>query len=161
MTFSCSKGAKDFFEKEEGGDILKEGFLFALIAALLWGLAPIVEKIGLAKLSPLAGLTLRSLGITVALLIFSLFKPTWKEIGQADLRSVVFILIGGLIAGLVAQWLYYGALKHMPASTVAPIVGSYPFFAFVLGVLLLGETISWTKGLGALLILGGLILMKV
>lgn len=139
---------------------MKEGFIFAVFAALLWGLAPIVEKIGLTKLSPLTGLTLRSIGITVVLLMISFVRPTWKEVLQADVRSIMFIVIGGLIAGLVAQWLYYGALKHMPASTVAPIVGSYPFFAFLLGVLLLGEGITWTKTLGALFILGGIILMK-
>lgn len=140
---------------------MKQGLLLAIFASFLWGLAPILEKMGLTKLPPLAGLTIRSAAITAVLLVLSLFTPTWQEIGKAGFRPVFFIILGGLLAGLAAQWLYYGALKNMEASTAAPIAGSYPLFAFVLGMLILGESFTWTKVLGALLIVGGILLMKI
>ncbi|AZR71935.1 hypothetical protein BBF96_00045 [Anoxybacter fermentans] len=139
---------------------MKQGIFFALFAAFLWGLAPILEKIGLAKLSPLAGLTVRSIGITLVILILNFFKPTWKELGEVDFKSIIFILLGGLIAGLIAQWIYYRALKYIEASRVAPIVGSYPFFAFILGILILGEKVTWNKILGSIFILIGILLLK-
>jgi len=35
----------------------RHGLLCALLAAFLWGIAPVFEKLGLIRISPLAGLT--------------------------------------------------------------------------------------------------------
>jgi uncharacterized membrane protein len=60
----------------EGSNIMSiVSFLFAILAAILWGLAPVLEKTGLkGSLSPLAGVTVRSLAVSfVALLSMVVF----------------------------------------------------------------------------------------
>jgi len=40
-----------------------------------------------------------------------------------------------------------------------PIVGAYPLFAFLFSLLLLGEQLTLQKGIGVILIVGGVILL--
>lgn len=137
----------------------KHGLLFALLAAFLWGLAPVFEKLGLIKISPLAGLTIRNIAITIIVLIIALFTNVGKEIVSADFKTVAFVVIGGIIAGLLGMWSYFEALKHWEASRVVPIAGIYPLFAFLFSMLLLGENLTLQKGIGVILIVGGVMLL--
>lgn len=137
----------------------RHGLLFALLAAFLWGMAPVFEKLGLIRISPLAGLTIRNIAITIAVLIIALFTNAGKEITHADFKTVAYVVIGGIIAGLLGMWSYFEALKHCEASRVAPIVGTYPLFAFIFAMIFLGETLTLQKGIGVLLIVGGVFLL--
>jgi uncharacterized membrane protein len=88
-------------------------FLWAVLAAVAWGFAPIVEKAGLARVQPMG------------------------------------------------QTFFYNALKHGDVSRLVPVSGSYPFIAFILGVLIFGESVTPLKVLGALAIVGGVWLLKI
>lgn len=136
-------------------------FLFAIFTAILWGLAPVLEKTGLrGNLSPLAGVTLRSFAISiVALLSMVIFKRV-PQLFQCTLRDAGFVILGGLIAGLLAQWTYYMALKQGSVSSVVPITAAYPLVAFVLSVIFLQEVLSWQKILGAVFVVAGVVLIK-
>jgi len=137
----------------------RHGLLFALVAAFLWGSAPVFEKLGLIKMSPLVGLTIRNIAITIIVLIIALFTNVGKEIVHADFKSVVFVVIGGIIAGLFGMWSYFEALKHWEASRVVPIAGAYPLFAFILSMVFLGENLTLQKGIGVILIVSGVVLL--
>jgi len=137
----------------------RHGLLFALFAAFLWGLAPVFEKLGLIRISPLVGLTIRNIAITIIVLIIALFTNVGKEIVHADFKSVLFVVIGGIIAGLLGMWSYFEALKHWEASRVVPIAGAYPLFAFILSMVFLGENLTLQKGIGVILIVSGVVLL--
>jgi len=137
----------------------KHGFIFALLAAFLWGLAPVFEKLGLVKISPLAGLTIRNIAITVIALIIVLFTNVGKEIIHADFKSVLFVVTGGILAGLLGIWSYFESLKHWEASRVVPIAGAYPLFAFILSMIFLEEKLTLEKGIGVILIISGVFLL--
>ena len=137
----------------------RHGLLFALFAAFLWGLAPVFEKLGLIRISPLVGLTIRNIAITIIVLIIALFTNVGKEIVHADFKSVLFVVIGGIIAGLLGIWSYLEALKHWEASRVVPIAGAYPLFAFILSMVFLGENLTLQKGIGVILIVSGIVLL--
>ena len=51
--------------------------------------------------------------------------------------------------------MHYRALQLAPASLVAPIDKLSVAFAIVLGVIVLGEPLTWQVGLGGLLIVAG------
>ena len=102
----------------------RHGLLCALLAAFLWGMAPVFE-----------------------------------EIIHADFKTVAYVVIGGIIAGLLGMWSYFEALKHCEASRVAPIVGTYPLFAFIFAMIFLGEPLTLQKGIGVLLVVGGVFLL--
>ncbi|MBI4650228.1 hypothetical protein HY745_02875 [Candidatus Desantisbacteria bacterium] len=42
------------------------GLFYSLLTALLWGMASILDKLGLAKASPIVAVTLRSLAVCIA-----------------------------------------------------------------------------------------------
>ncbi len=137
----------------------RHGLVYALLAALLWGSAPVLEKLGLVKISPLAGLAIRTITITIILVAIALFTDMAKEIVRVDSRSLFFLVVSGIIAGLLGMLAYFKALKCWEASRVVPIVGAYPLFAFLFALLFLGEKLTLQKALGVLLVVGGVFLL--
>ncbi|MDI6870901.1 MAG: EamA family transporter [Bacillota bacterium] len=139
---------------------MKGAFLWSIVTAVLWGLAPIVEKLGLAKVEPVTAMSLRSFTISLILLAFLGFSGQLPRLAQADTRSLLFIMAGGVIAGLLAQWTYFLALKQGLASAVVPVIGAYPLVTMLLAALLLGEPVTLLKAAGALLVVAGVVLIK-
>jgi transporter family protein len=137
-----------------------QAFLFALLTILFWGGASILDKLALARLQPLAGVAARSFAISLAAgaaVAVSLRERAWQGV---DARSWGFIILSGMFSGLLGQWTYYRALKYAEASRVVPIVGSFPLVAFLLGVLLLGESLTLQKLCGTILVVAGIALLR-
>jgi transporter family protein len=137
-----------------------QAFLFALLTALFWGAATVLDKLALAKLQPLAGVLIRSVAISVVALAVAgatIRDRVWEGI---DARTWFFIIASGMCSGLIGQWTYYKALKYAEASRVVPIVGGYPLVAFLLAVLMLGESVTAQKLCGAALVVAGIILLR-
>ena len=137
-----------------------KAFLFALLTALFWGGATVLDKLALTRLQPLMGVVVRSFAISVmagVALAVTLRERAWQGV---DARSWFFIIMSGMCSGLLGQWTYYKALKYAEASRVVPIVGGYPLVAFALAVILLGEAVTAQKLCGALLVVGGIILLR-
>ena len=135
-------------------------FIWALLAASIWGIVPLLEKLGLAKVEPLVGVFYRSLGVVAGLLLLGAFMLKPQQIKAIDLRSAGFLILGGFLASILAQICFYNSLKIGEVSRVVPISGSYPLIAFMLGMLILGESVSLIKAAGALLIVLGIWALK-
>ena len=70
------------------------------------------------------------------------------------------LVLSGVATGL--SWLcYYRALQLGPVSKVAPIDKLSVAIAILLGVLLLGESLSWPLVIGGSLIVAGAIVIAV
>jgi len=137
-----------------------QAFLFALLTALFWGAATVLDKLALARLQPLLGVAIRSMAIALVAgvaLAVSLRERAWTGV---DARSWFFIIMSGMFSGLIGQWTYYKALKYAEATRVVPIVGGYPLVAFILAVVLLGESITAQKLSGAALVVAGIVLLR-
>lgn len=139
---------------------MKTGFIYSLITALLWAVAAVFDKLGLVKASPIVAVTLRSLTVSVLAFTTLLFVRKTPEIGQLDLKSIIFIAGGGILAGLLGQWTYFQALQNWEASRVVPVAGSYPLFAFILSVAFLSEPVTLKKISGTILVILGVILLS-
>lgn len=137
-------------------------FWFAIAAAVLWGTVPIIEKIGLSKgINPMFAVVLRTVGsISAAMVLLAFLAQNKSNFSNFTWTAMALLMLGGMLANVVGQVLFYKALQGGDVSTVLPITGAYPMIAFVLGVLLLGETVTMQKLAGAGLILGGIILLK-
>lgn len=136
-------------------------FYFAILAALTWGMAPIVEKTGLANTAPLPGIIIRSLGVFIGAVILVIFNNgLLKSVFKADLKSAVFLVMGGVIASIMGQIFFYNALKHGEASKMVPIAGTYPLVSFLLGLMFFGETFTIVKGLGMVFVILGVFLLR-
>ena len=78
-----------------------------------------------------------------------------------DLKVWLNILYLGAICSALAYILYLFALKHLGSTVVTSCLNLVPFFGVLGGAVLLGEPLSWMKGLGGLLAIIGVYLVTI
>jgi len=135
--------------------------LAALATAVLWGFTTAVP----AKYCLSAGMT----PITYQLVMVVSAGACWGVWAlRATLRSDhrftargVWAAAASSFTGFFLGWiLWLSALKVAPASLVSPLSGSTTLFAFFLGVALFRERPTWRAVAGALLVVGGVLLVS-
>ncbi|MBD3271987.1 MAG: EamA family transporter [Elusimicrobia bacterium] len=135
-------------------------FVYALLTACLWGMVPVIEKIGLGKVPAGVGLFYRGFGVIIGMLCLG-FWFTVSETGlKIDLKSASLLMLGGILASFIGQFFFYRALKLGDASLVVPVGATYPLVSFVLAVLVLHEKITPGRIFGILMIIAGIVLIK-
>ncbi len=133
---------------------------WALITAAIWGIVPMMEKAGLGQAPPAAGVAIRSLGVLVGLVVFSLIWSPWAACAAMPARSIVLLMAGGCLASFVGQMAFYEALKSGAVSQVTPVAGAYPLISVLLGWLILREPFTLSRALGALCVVAGIALLR-
>jgi len=131
-----------------------------IVTTLLWGTTPIIEKIGLARVDPFIGVTIRSTIVTIALLMLTFLLGKGRALVELEGRSILIFGLSGLMAGLLGMWTYYTALKIGPTSKIVPISACYPLITAILSVLILKEGLTLLRVIGTTLIVIGIWLVK-
>jgi len=138
-----------------------KAYYLAILTAIIWGIVPIIEKLGLTKIEPLAGVLVRSCGVLIGMILVVLFnRGLLKMVFNAEPRTLFLLLTGGLMASILGQIFFYTALKQGEASKLVPIAGIYPLVSFFLGLVFLGENFTINKMLGVILVLLGVFLLR-
>ena len=134
--------------------------VFAFSGLLLWAISTHIDKYLVEKYFKHA-LAAALLVFTALIGLFTLlfiwyFVPS---VVALDLASAALMASSGVLymGGLL---FYLRALQGEEASTVAPFFQAAPFFGFVLGYLVLGETLSLTQMAGGILIVAGTTLVS-
>jgi transporter family protein len=135
-------------------------FLLVVTAAVLWGVTPILEKIGLTKVDPVVGITIRSAVATVGLLIITLLLGRGRALMEVDGKGFFLFGASGVLAGALGMWAYYAALKMEATSKIVPISASYPLVTALLSVLILREGVTLPRVIGTALIVIGIWFVK-
>lgn len=134
--------------------------IFALLAAMAWGIGGFFEKKGLhlGQLSPQMGIALRTV---VALMVLGAVSfPHWKTVPQAGSKALLYMIIGGgVVAGSVGMLCFYTAIKGAPLSRVMPIAFTAPLFGAVMGMAFGGEPVSLKVLIGMAMTAGGIVLL--
>lgn len=133
--------------------------MFALLAAFCFGVAPIFEKLGLARTDAAVALFLRAGITTVLVVVYWLLFPQMGGWSMPDSRSLIYVLLGGVFGVLFAQYFYFKALELGEVGQVMPVVGSFPVLAFLMSALIFGEAVTVTKVAGILLVVIGVFLL--
>lgn len=132
--------------------------IFAFGSAFFAGVTALLAKCGIRKTDSTAATAIR----TVVVLLFSwvmvLLAGSWGDIVSIRGGTWLFLILSGLATG--ASWLcYFRALQLGDISKVVPIDKSSIVLTLLLAFILLGESVSLTKGLGVALIGAGTLLM--
>lgn len=135
-------------------------YLLAGIAMVFWGIAPIFGKLGLGGVHPLAALTIRSVIISLLLVVVVTIKGQWGFVAEVNAKNVMYIALEGICAALLGQLAYYYAVKWGEVGRVSPIAAAFPLVAVFLGIVFLGEKLTLYKVIAALLIGTGIVLLK-
>jgi bacterial/archaeal transporter family protein len=154
----------------------KMALMYALIAVLAWGFAPIFDKILRQGLSSWTAVLLRTIVVMVIIAIVAIKSGALVELremlahgeaaygeGSAPVPAWLIIVaaIGSaLLAGLIGQVAYYHALGYADASRVVPITAAYPMVAALAAIALFREPITVPKLAGTALIVIGIILVS-
>jgi transporter family protein len=139
----------------------KQMVIFLLVVTtLLWGATPILEKIGLTKVDPVVGITIRSAVATVGLLIFTLLLGRGRALMEVDGKGFLLFGASGVLAGALGMWAYYAALRMEATSKIVPISASYPLVTALLSVLILREGVTLPRVIGTALIVIGIWFVK-
>lgn len=132
------------------------GLALMLIASLCYTIYSMATRVLMIDIGPLVHAAHTFLGVTTTLLAYGVFT---SELAVPT-SDVGWGLIGGItIVGTVVPILLYSAgLARIEASRASIASTSEPLTTVGLGVVFLGETVTVTIGIGAVLILSGVVL---
>ncbi len=134
--------------------------ILLILTAVLWGLSPIIEKIGLGRVEPIMAVAIRSFAISTVLAIGMIFTGRIKELANVDIKMVALFSLSGILAGLLGMWAYFTVLRLQPTSKIVPIIAAYPLITVVLSMIILREGVTAGRLLGTVLIVVGIWLVK-
>jgi transporter family protein len=132
--------------------------LFALGSAFFAALTALFGKIGVVGMNSNLATFIRTVIILIVIAGIVTLRGEWQKPGVVSSHSWLFLILSGVATGL--SWLcYYRALQLGPISKVAPIDKLSVALAIILGVLFVGETLTWPVALGGALIVAGSIVI--
>ena len=133
--------------------------LLATLAAFSWGSSTVLGKHALNRL-PFTAVTALRLSLT-AVCALIIFTVTSDGLGTLELtthqwRNLVIIVMS---TGAVALFIYYFGLKHMKASHATVYELTWPLSAVFLDWIIRGHILGFAQIIGAILLLGSMILL--
>jgi len=149
---------------QQGGEMTVGGFIMILAAAACWGTGNVFMRRATLGVPPFSALSLvvwaGAVAIVPLLLLSWLIEgynswlnvflsPTWSSLASLGYLSYVATLVGYV--------LWSKLLARYPAATVAPLALLVPVVGMSSSVVFLGETLSVWQGLGALMVMSGLV----
>ena len=137
------------------------GFLYAVGAAITWGLVYTIDQKILTNISPLTLLFIDSL-ITALIMMpfFFLDKKPIMNLVHSGKVNLLLIFISLLLA-VVANFLIYSGIKTIGASMASIFEISYPLFVVLFSFLFFRTSVNTAFLIGAFLIfVGSIIILK-
>ena len=127
--------------------------IFALLAAIIWGVAQVLVKKGFSESNPFFNNILATIFTLLIFVPYSLSQGVnWNLFPQ------IFLLA---IPAMLPNYIYYYALEKGDISLTGTIVAAYPMITVLLSILLLRELITVPHLIGvALVIVGAFLISK-
>jgi bacterial/archaeal transporter family protein len=132
--------------------------LFSLLAALSAACSVVLSKAGLKKVDPSLAFAIQGIMILFVSWGVVLFQKKTGEIGKIEQISWIYLISAGVITTLSSLF-QFNALKLGEASLVTSIERLSLVFAIILSVVFLKEQLNWKIVIGALLMIGGAIMI--
>lgn len=131
---------------------------YALLSAVFAAATSILAKVGVKGISGNVATAVRTVVILFIAWGIVLFSGQIKEVKEISRTNLVFLALSGIATGL--SWIFYfKALETGDVSKVAPIDKLSVAIAIGLSVLILKEEVDLKTILGALMIVGGTIVI--
>ena len=129
-----------------------KGVLFGLGAALLYASVIIMNK-KISGIDPIEKTVLQLAAATVVMIPYLLITEDFSQI-KPDGRSILLLIIVGLIHTGMAYAMYFGSMEGLKGQTIAIFSYIDPITALILSALILKESLTVFGIIGAVLILG-------
>lgn len=133
-------------------------WIFALLSALFASFTAILAKIGIRGIDTNLAVAIRTTVILVLTWGIAFFAGGTKTIASISKFNMLFLVLSGITTGL--SWLFYfKAIEIGKLSQVAPVDKLSIALTILLSSLILKEAIELKTLVGALLIIGGTIVI--
>lgn len=134
--------------------------VYALLSAAAASLVAIFGKVGLQGIDSNTATAIRAVIMAIFLIAVIGLQGKLGNIKPilANPKALTFITLSG-IAGALSWLFYFIALKHGKVSQIVPIDRMSVIFAILLAFIFLGEKVSLKAALGAIMVVGGGILI--
>ncbi|TDB64172.1 EamA family transporter [Arundinibacter roseus] len=132
--------------------------VFALLAALCAGASVVLSKAGLKNLDSTVAFAIQSVMIVLITWTAVVTQKAPLSLQEIDRRTWLFLLGAG-VATTLSSLLTFRALKLGEASLVTSVERVSLVFAVFFSVVFLKERLSWQLVAGAVLMIGGALLI--
>ena len=128
-----------------------------VLAPMCYGLAGVYIRTRASQVRPMAVAGGSQLLGGLALLPFVAIAP--PHASAVDARVALIVVAFALLCSAIAYIIYYKLIADVGPTKALTVTFLIPVFAMVWGLLFLGETITWSMILGAVIILAGTFLV--
>jgi transporter family protein len=133
-------------------------WVYAILSAIFASLTAIFAKIGVTNVNSNLATAIRTIIILLVAWGIVLFRNEYKGLATLSRHNLFFLIISGIATGL--SWIFYfKALQLGKVSQVAPVDKLSVALTILLSIIFLGEALNWKTAVGALLIIGGTIIL--
>ncbi|MCV9927078.1 EamA family transporter [Flavobacterium sp. LS1R49] len=133
-------------------------WVYAILSAIFAALTAIFAKVGIANVNSNLATAIRTVVVLIMIWSIVLFRSEAKGLLTLSKQNILFLVISGVATGL--SWMFYfKALKMADVTQVAPIDKLSLALTIILSVIFLGESLTLKTAIGALLIIGGTIVI--
>jgi transporter family protein len=133
-------------------------FFWALLSAFFAALTAILAKVGVADINSNLATAIRTTVVLAFTWVIALATGGVPVLAAIAPRTWFFLAASGVATGL--SWLcYFRALQLGEVAQVAPVDKLSVAIAILLAVAFLGERVSLQQGLGAALVVTGVVVM--
>lgn len=134
-------------------------FLYAFVAVLCLGLAPLVGKAALYNINPVSALMLRTLIAAVLVAVWMVGTKTYTEFMDLSLTSWCMIGTEALLAAVLGDLAYFYALKRGDVYEISVVMSCAPLVTIILGSLLFSQPLAFKQLIGAVVVTVGLLIL--
>jgi transporter family protein len=129
-----------------------------MLSAVFAAATALLAKVGIAGIDSNLATAIRTTVVLVFTWAIALSLGQHHALASIGRRSWIFLVLSGVATGL--SWLcYFRALQLGPASSVAPVDKLSVVIVIVCAWLFLGESMTWVKAAGGLLIAAGAVVL--
>jgi len=128
----------------------------AALALILWGIWGVFQKLATNQMAPRNVYFISALG---ALLVVLVILSTSRFTISLNFEGAFFALVAGVCSSL-GGLLFLQAMSRGEAAIVITFTALYPAVSIILSFLLLDETITMKQGMGIVLALFSMLLLK-
>lgn len=134
---------------------MSTGFMYAIGAAITWGLVYTIDQKILSNVSPLALLLVDAVITIVIVLPFVFFNLESIKSLLGTGSSNLFLVVISVLLAILASYLIFVAIKSLGAGPSSIIEIAYPFFVVLFSYLFYRSTLDLPFYIGGLFIFIG------
>ena len=133
-------------------------WMYALLSALFAALTAIFAKVGIKGVDTDLATAIRTVVILILAWGIAFFRGGASTITTLSRQNILFLCLSGIATGL--SWIFYfKALQLGKVSQLAPVDKMSVAIAIILAFFFLGEALTAKTIFGALLIIGGTVVL--